>query len=167
MSTDQPASASWVPSQDERTLACISHLTVFVSSIGFLIAIGLWIYLHMQKKYPYATFQAGQAVVFQLVVMVMTFLVIIIVMAVMFGAFGIGALASSSPESGAAFGAIVVISVMLMVSVLALLTLALYAYAIYASVRSYQSRPFRIPGIAALVEAISPMPNVPPEGHQS
>lgn len=164
---DQPAASPYVPTQDERTLACVSHLTVFVSSIGFLIAIGLWIYLHVQRKHPYAAFQAGQAVIFQLVVMILTFVVIFVAIAVMFGAFGIGALAGSSTEGEAVFGIIMVIGVMVMVGVLALLTLALYGYAVYATVRSYQAKPFRIPGVASLAGAISPMPNVAQEQSQS
>jgi uncharacterized Tic20 family protein len=152
----------YVPTQDERTLACISHLTVFVSSIGFLIAIGLWIYLHLQRKYPYAAFQAGQAVIFQLVVMILTFLVIGMLMAVIFGIFGIS-LAIAPETNEVAFGILFSIGVMLFFGFIILFTIALYGYAIYAAVRSYQARRFRIPGVAALANVISPMPDVQPE----
>jgi uncharacterized Tic20 family protein len=53
-------------------MACISHLAIFVSSIGLIVAIGLWIYL--RNKQPYAAFQAAQAVLYQLVVLILTFI---------------------------------------------------------------------------------------------
>jgi uncharacterized Tic20 family protein len=152
----------YVPSQDERTLACISHLTVFVSSIGFLIAIGLWIYLHTQRKYPYAAFQAAQAVIFQVVVMILTFFVVFLVMGILLGVMGLGALAA--PGSGeVAFGILLFVGVMIFIAFIIGFTVALYGYAIYAAVRSYQARRFRIPGVAALANALSPMPSVQSE----
>jgi uncharacterized Tic20 family protein len=152
----------YVPTQDERTLACISHLTVFVSSIGFLVAIGLWIYLHTQRRYPYAAFQAGQAVIFQFVVMILTFFVIGLVMVILFGIFGLS-LAAGAGTSEVAFGIIFTIGIMVFIAFIAVFTIALYGYAIYAAVRSYQARRFRIPGVSALANLISPMPNVQSE----
>jgi uncharacterized Tic20 family protein len=160
MSSEQPE--PYTPTQDERTLACISHLTVFVSSFGLLIAIGLWIYLQTRKTYPFAAFQAGQAVLFQLIVMVLTFIVIGFVMIFMFGAFGLS-LAAGSAGSEAAFGIVLVISVLVFMAIIVLLTLGFYGYAVYAAIRSYQARPFRIPAISALADLISPMPNVKSE----
>jgi uncharacterized Tic20 family protein len=160
MSADSGPSSTYVPSQDERTLACISHLTVFVSSIGLLIAIGLWIYLHLQRRYPYAAFQAGQAVIFQLAVMILTFLVIGLVMIFIFGAIGASLAVSSTASSEVAFGAALFIGIMVFVGTMIVLTLALYGYAIYAAVRSYQARPFRIPLVSHIADLVSPMPDV-------
>lgn len=145
------------PSQDERTLACISHLTIFVSTVGLLFAIGLWIYL--RDKQPYAAFQAAQAVFFQVIVMVLTLFVVMIMLIIFFGAFGIGVLAGG--DSGeVAFGVFAALLMVLFFGGIAIFTLALYGYAIYAAVRSYQGRAFRIPGIAAIAGAISPMPRM-------
>jgi uncharacterized Tic20 family protein len=163
MSTERPE--VYVPTQDERTLACISHLTVFVSTIGFLIAIGLWIYLHTQRKYPFAAFQAGQAVVFQIVVMLLTFVLVGFILVFVFGAFGLS-LAAGTAGGEVAFGIVFFLLIMVFMAVMALVTIALYGYAVYAGVRSYQARPFRIPGVAALVDIISPMPNVQREQNQ-
>lgn len=138
-------------------MACVSHLTIFVSTIGLLIAIGLWIYL--RERQPYAAFHAAQAVFFQLIVMVLTFFVVIVLMFVFFGIFGIG-LAAGPDTNEAVFGIFAAILMVIFVGVIGLLTLALYGYAIYAAVRAYQGRPFRIPGIAAIADAISPMPRV-------
>lgn len=145
-------------------MACVSHLTIFVSTIGLLIAIGLWIYL--RDRQPYAAFQAAQAIFFQLIVMVLTFFVVIVMMIVFFGIFGIG-LAAGSGAGEAAFGIFAATLIMLFVGVIGLITIALYAYAIYAAVRSYQGRSFRIPGIAAIAGAISPMPSVQERGRSA
>lgn len=150
------------PSQDERTLACVSHLTIFVSSIGLLIAIGLWLYL-WSKQQEYAAFQAAQAVIYQFVVMILTFALGAALVLFAFGAFGIGLINGADPDETAIalfFGVVVVLAII----VLSILALATYAYAIYAAVRSYQGRPFRIPGVASLVDMINPMPPVEPEG---
>lgn len=157
MTAEPTQQALYEPSQDERTLACISHLTIFVSSIGLLIAIGLWLYL--RDKQPYAAFQAAQAVIFQVIVMVLTFFVIIMLMIVFFGALGIGVL-TGSETSELAFGIFAAMLTIIFFGVIVTITLALYGYAIYAAIRSYQGRAFRIPGIAALANAISPMPRV-------
>lgn len=138
-------------------MACVSHLTIFVSTIGLLIAIGLWIYL--RERQPYAAFQAAQAVLFQLIVMLLTFFVVIFLMIVFFGIFGIGLLGAGDPDE-AAFGVLAALLVFVFVAIIGVLTVALYGYAIYAAVRSYQGRPFRIPGIAAIAGSISPMPPV-------
>lgn len=138
-------------------MACVSHLTIFVSTIGLIFAIGLWIYL--RDRQPYAAFQAAQAVFFQLIVMVLTFFVVIFLLIVLFGVFGIGLL-SGSETGEIAFGIFAAILMFIFVGIVGLLTIALYGYAIYAAVRSYQGRPFRIPGIAAIAGAISPMPPV-------
>ncbi len=163
MSEDQPE--GYVPTQDERTLACITHLTVFVSSIGFLIAIGLWIYLHTRRTYPYAAFQAGQAVLYQLVVMFLTFLVLGFVLIFFFGAAGLG-LAAGSAGGEAAFGVVMVMSVLVFMAIIVILTLAFYIYAVFAAVRSYQARPFRIPVVSSLADLISPMPDLKREPRQ-
>lgn len=164
MSTEYPAeqaaSEFYRPSQDERTLACIAHLTVFVSSIGLLVAIGLWIYLHTRRNQPYAAFQSGQAVIFQLLVMVLTFIVIGMVIVFVFGAFGITFAASAGAGSEVAFGIAMTIGIMILVLAIMLVTFGFYAYAVYAAVRSYQARPFRIPVASLLAEMISPMPDV-------
>jgi uncharacterized Tic20 family protein len=155
------ADGVYYPSQDERTLACISHLTVFVSSIGFLVAVGLWIYLHTRRNQPYAAFQAGQAVIFQLLVMVLTFIVIGVVMLFIFGAFGLTlAATSTSGSSEVAFGIAMSVAILFFVLGIMLVTISFYIYAVYAAVRSYQARPFRIPLASLLAEMISPMPDV-------
>jgi uncharacterized Tic20 family protein len=157
MSVVEHESHIYEPVQDERTFACISHLTVFVSSFGLFIAIGLWIYL--RNKYPYAAFQAAQAVLFQVIVMILTFFLIFAFVAVFFGAFGIG-LASGIDVEGDAFIALAVALAFGLVALVLIISIALYGYAIYAAVRSYQGRPFRIPGIALIADAISPMPRM-------
>jgi uncharacterized Tic20 family protein len=149
------------PPQDERTMACISHLAIFVSSIGLIVAIGLWIYL--RNKQPYAAFQAAQAVLYQLVVLILTFMLIIGFLVLFFGAFGIGLASGADPEQ-VSFAAFLVILTLLFFAAVSILALAMYIYAIYAAVRSYQGRPFRIPGIAMIADAINPMPPVHPEG---
>ncbi len=155
--SESVADQFYEPTQDERTFACVSHLTIFVSSIGLLVAIGLWIYL--RNRHPYAAFQAAQAVLFQFVVMILTFFVIAVILAATLGVFGV-TLAIGGVESDAAFGVLAILAALVFVAVLSVLTLAMYAYAIYAAVRSYQMRRFQIPGIASIANAISPMPNV-------
>lgn len=157
MSDEPIETQTYVPTQDERTFACISHLSVFVSSIGLLIAVGLWIYL--RNRQPYAAFQAAQAVIFQVVVMILTFFVVMFLLAMVFGAFGIGMLSGEDPD-GLAFGIFVSLLVVVFITIISVFTIALYAYAIYAAVRSWQGRPFRIPGIALIADSISPMPRV-------
>ena len=149
------------PSQDERTLACVAHLTIFLSTIGLLIAIGLWVAL--RSKQPYAAFQAAQAVIFQFVTMILTFFVVFAALAAFFGLFGVG-LASGMEPTGAAFSFFFIIGVMVIVGAMSIASLLLYVYAVVAAYRSWKGRRFRIPGVASVAEAISPMPRTPPEG---
>jgi uncharacterized Tic20 family protein len=164
MSTEHPEAQTddggYRPSQDERTLACVSHLTVFVSTIGFLVALGLWVYLQTRRNQPYAAFQAGQAVIFQTLVMVLTFIVIGMVMVFVFGMFSLSFVASDGQFDEAAFGIAAFTAMMIFSLVIMLVTFVFYGYAIYAAVRSYQAQPFRIPLINRLAEMISPMPDV-------
>jgi uncharacterized Tic20 family protein len=157
MSTATPTTGnpSYIPSQDERTLACIAHLTILVSTIGWLIAIGIWIYTRSSQ--PYAAFQAAQAVVYQFVVMVVGAAVGIVVLFTMAGVMGFGAVAAGDIGTGA-FGVVAAAMVFGVLGILALASLLLLAYAIYAAVRAYRGEPFRIPGIGAIAEALQPMP---------
>jgi uncharacterized Tic20 family protein len=161
MTADTGHGEFYHPSQDERTLACISHLTIFVSSIGLLIAIGLWIYL--RTRHPYAAFQAAQAALYQFFIMILTFVMIVGVLIVFFGAFGIGLAVGGDPDE-TAFAIFLVLAMVVFFAVIGILALVLYIYAIYAAIRSYQGRPFRIPGVATIAQAINPMPPVHPEG---
>ena len=145
----------YTPTQDERTLACISHLAIFVSTIGFLLVIGLWIYA--RNRFPYASFQAAQAALYQLFVMVLTFIAVLGFLAVFFGAFGIGFAGGLSPD-GTAFAILFVAMLIAVIGIASILAIALYIYAIVAAVRSYQGQAFRIPGIAQIADTISPMP---------
>jgi uncharacterized Tic20 family protein len=147
------------PTQDERTIACISHLTIFVSTIGWFIAIGIWIYA--RQRQPYAAFQAAQAVIFQFVAMVLSFVVVFVVVVIMFGALGFGMIWASQLDSGV-FAVFASLMVFLMIGVILMFSLLFYAYAIYAAVLCYRGQPFRMPGIGALAHALQPMPPIVP-----
>jgi uncharacterized Tic20 family protein len=150
-------STPYRPTESERVISCISHLAVFLSTLGWFIAIGLWIYA--RTRHPYAAFQAAQAVIFQFVAMVVMFAVGITAVVVMSAALGFGLLGARQAGE-LAFGVIGLTVIVLTVGVLALFSLLIYGYAIYAAVRAYQGRSPHIPGVAALADAVQPAPPV-------
>jgi uncharacterized Tic20 family protein len=151
------------PSQDERAIACITHLTIFLSTFGLLVAIGLWIYL--RSRHRYAAFQAAQAAIFQFGTMILSFVVIIGALALFFGMFGLG-LASGMEPTGTAFGMLVFIVFITFVVLISVFSLLLYVYAIYAAWKCWQGAAFRIPLVSAMAEGLSPMPPIRPEGER-
>jgi uncharacterized Tic20 family protein len=145
------------PSESERVISCVSHLAVFLSTLGWFVAIGLWVYA--RAGHPYAAFQAAQAVIFQFIAMIVTFFVGITAVLVISAVLGAGLLGTRQTGEPA-LGVISIAMIALTLGVLALVSLLIYGYAIYAAVRAYQGRSPHIPGVAALAEAVQPAPPV-------
>ena len=56
-----------VHSQEERLMAALSHGSILVSGMGIVVAAIVW--LTQKEKYPYASEQAKQATIYQVLTM--------------------------------------------------------------------------------------------------
>jgi uncharacterized Tic20 family protein len=149
------------PTDDERALSLVAHVSIFISCAGVFIAAVTWIYAH--DRMPYAAFQAAQAVLYQLAVIIVFMFLLIATIVVALGILALTVL--ETPFTGdhwpRLFGAVINIGTGL--PMIGLTALA-YFYAVYLGYQSYHAEPVRIPGIARLANAISPLPNVEPKG---
>jgi uncharacterized Tic20 family protein len=149
------------PTDDERALSLVAHVCIFLTCIGTIIAAITWIYA--QGKMPYAAFQAAQAVLYQLTVMLAALLIAITIVALMLGFLALTIF--TAPVAGDVTLNLLIALMNFVTGVpVAVFMLLVYGYAVYAGYQSYRGLPFRIPGIVVLANAISPMPPVESEG---
>ena len=63
------------PSQSERLLSAFSHVSILIPRIGFLVPIIIWIMQANQKnKSQYLTFQSLQALMYQVIIIIIGFI---------------------------------------------------------------------------------------------
>jgi uncharacterized Tic20 family protein len=130
-----------VTSPDERILAALAHITILVPLMGVIAPIVIWV--TQKEKSRYVGYQALQAVVFQLLLVLTWFIGMGCYMASFFIAFigmaGLGAgNSSSNPTSGPAetFG---ILGVLIPFIVFGLLIIAGFVFVIYGVVAAIQS----------------------------
>jgi len=65
-------SSSNLPTQDERVMAALAHLTAILPLLGILAPIVIWV--TQRQKSPYVAFQALQAIAHQVIMILVWFL---------------------------------------------------------------------------------------------
>lgn len=136
-------------SPEVRLLAAISHASVLLTNIGFLIPIG--IYLTQKKKSSYLGFQSLQASIWQFAMVAFTMLTSVCLVGTMF----IPALLTTSSQnekllessSGSLF-IVIIINIVLMFFG----NLAFIIYGIVGTVKTYQGKAFRYVFIGDYIE---------------
>ncbi len=146
-----------IPLPDERILAALAHITILIPLMGVIAPILIWI--TQKDKSRYVGFQALQAVVFQLVLVLAWFLGMGCYMASIFisiiGTAGFGAgNPSSAPTStpGEVFGVIWVLIPFCIFGVIILAGLAFVIYGIIAALQALRGNTFRYALIGDRVE---------------
>jgi uncharacterized Tic20 family protein len=146
-----------VPTPDERILAALAHITILVPLMGVIAPILIWV--TQKDKSRYVGFQALQAVVFQLLLVLTWFLGMGCYMASFFISFigmaGFGAgNPSSTPTSspGEVFGVVWVLIPFLVFGLMILAGLAFVIYGIIAAIQALRGTPFRYALIGDRVE---------------
>ena len=146
--TEQPLA----PTSDESIMAAISHF------FGFLVALIVWV--TQKDKSRFVRFQAIQALAFDLLVSVITFLLVGCLMALTFGAMTVGmsgmafTVNQNEPSTG-----LVSLFITLMTAVPFLipcivfpLTGIVFVARLIASIQTFQGQDFRYPWLGKWVE---------------
>jgi uncharacterized Tic20 family protein len=146
-----------VPTTDERILAALAHITILVPFMGVIAPILIWV--TQKDKSRYVGFQALQAVVFQLLLVLAWFLGMGCYMASFFISFiGMAGFAAGNPSSaptsspGEVFGVIWFLIPFLIIGLLILAGLAFVMYGNIAAIQALRGTPFRYALIGDRVE---------------
>jgi uncharacterized Tic20 family protein len=145
------------PSADERILAALAHVTILVPFMGVVAPIVIWV--TQKDKSRYVGFQALQAVVFQLLLVLTWFIGMGCYMASFFisfiGVAGFGAGNQSSEQMigpGEVFGVIWVLIPFIVFGVMILAGLAFVIYGVLAALQALRGSAFRYALIGDRVE---------------
>ena len=134
---------------DERTMAGIAHL------FGLVVALIIW--ATQKDRSRFVRFQAAQAMLFDLMVVVVIFALVGCLMVVMIGgmALGMGGLVLTAEQSSDPAGwlfALMTSIPFLMTCPIMVVSLLIFVCRIVAAVQSFQGRDFRYPWLSKLVE---------------
>ena len=135
--------------QEQRLLAALSHASVFFAGIGIVVPIV--VYVTQQAKSKSTTFHALQALVYQLVGMVLTFLFPVCLVGLVF----ITAFVPTLTESAVTFEQYMGVNLIFMSAAILALMLGGIAFIIYGmigAVQAYQGKDFRYALIGRWVE---------------
>jgi len=140
------------PTSDERVMAGLSHVAALIPIVGIIAPIVIWV--TQKDKSRYVHFQALQALVYQLAIIVGYFIWMGCYMLAIFGTvFTLPFTGSNGgPQPDSPFAFVPALFPILFMCVFFLLGLAVAAYAIVAAVQSFQGRPFRYVLIANWVD---------------
>jgi uncharacterized Tic20 family protein len=142
-----PETASPVVSSDERIMAALAHISAMLPTIGIIAAIIIWVTQKDKSRYVY--FQALQAIVYHLVLILGWFLT---VGCYMLSAFGVIAFTPLANDSSVPFLMGGMLLPFLVIGLAVLLWLAYIIYAIVATVLTFQGKEFRYLVIGNLIE---------------
>lgn len=127
------------PTQDDRIMAALSHITIILPFLGVVAPIIIWV--TQKEKSEYVAFQALQALAYQLSLVVLYFIGMGCYMCSFFGPF-LSMLFSAEEPNSVVLGAFVLIPF----TVMGLLFLGVIGYIIYglvAAVMVVQGKDFR------------------------
>lgn len=134
------------PGSDEKLLAMLAHLSIFLG--GIILPIILW--ATQKDKSKFVTFNSLQAIFYQLVyAAIIIVFVLFMVFLMLISGIGVSAFADSSGNGD--LPAFMIIIMILMYGGIFLLILLGIGYAVYLAVKSYQGDIVKIPVIGNLV----------------
>ena len=140
------------PTQDERVMAALSHISALLPLMGVVAPIIIWV--TQKEKSKYIAFQSLQALAFQLSMVLAWF---IGMGCYMFSFFGLilGMPLSSPPNSSASSSPLFVVLFAIPFIVMGLISIGGFIFVVYGiigAVRSFQGKPFRYAFIGRRVE---------------
>jgi uncharacterized Tic20 family protein len=137
-----------LPSQDDRIMAALAHVSVLLPFTGLLAPIIIW--ATQKNKSPYVRFQALQAVAFQITLIVAWFAGGACYMCSAFGTFPLMVLAapsSSTPPQATVplvgFSLLAIFLPFVVFGLAALVGIAFLVYGLIAAVLTLQGKPFK------------------------
>ncbi len=142
---DNPVPVSAAPSQDERIMAALSHISLIIPYAGLVVPAVVWI--TQKDKSRWIRFQALQALAYQVLLMLLWFVGMGCYMASFFSTFA----ATASNGDGGSFPPFVFLP-FLFFGVLILVGFVCVIYAIVAAVAVLTGNDFRYIILGSLVE---------------
>ncbi|HMS34638.1 MAG TPA: DUF4870 domain-containing protein [Ignavibacteria bacterium] len=140
------ANAVTEPSSDERLLAMLSHLSIFLG--GIILPIILW--ATQKDKSKFVRFHSLQAIFYHLafavIIIVFVFLMVLILLV---SGFGFAGFANS--DNGGDMPVFMIITMVVMYGGIFLIAFSGIGYGIYLAVKSYQGKLIKIPVIGNYV----------------
>jgi uncharacterized protein len=143
---------SLTPTQDERVMAALSHVSALLPLMGIIAPIIIWV--TQKEKSKYVAFQSLQALAFQLSMIAAWLVGMGCYMFSFFGTFITMAFASSSGNSqniDPRFGLAFVIP-FVVIGIITIGGFFLVVYGVIGAVRAFQGKPFRYLFIGRRVE---------------
>ena len=146
-----------VPLPEERIMAALAHITILVPLMGVIAPIVIWI--TQKEKSRYVAFQALQATVFQLVLVLTWFIgMACYTVTIFFAVFMAEGFLSSNPPGepisgpAQAFGTLGVLIPFLVIGLVILAGLAAVIYGVVAAIQTLRGTAFRYAIIGDRVE---------------
>jgi uncharacterized Tic20 family protein len=136
------------PSQDERIMAALSNVMVLIFMIGLVVPIVIWI--TQKDKSRYVAFQALQATVYQIALVLLYFLSFGCYFASFFGVFS-GTAVLSAANSNFTPEALLFVPFLVLGSMMCLGILGIL-YGLYAAIMTFQGKDFHYIVIGKLLE---------------
>ena len=136
------------PTSDERLLAMLSHLSVFLG--GIILPIILW--ATQKDKSKFVKFHSLQAIYFQLAYAALIFVFVIVIIAVlMISGIGMGAFSGNHHGHSDSMPVFMIVMMVILYGGIFILLLGGFGYSIYLSVKSYNGNLIRIPVIGNII----------------
>jgi len=147
-------SVSNLPSQDERVMAALSHISAVLPFMGVIAPIIIW--ATQKNKSPFVAFQSLQAIAFQLTMILSWFLGMGCYMCSFFSMFAIMAIASAASKGSKTITSpLLEIPFLFPFVIMAAMFVVMVIYDVYgvlAAIRSLQGKPFRYAIIGHRIE---------------
>ncbi|HMS64583.1 MAG TPA: DUF4870 domain-containing protein [Ignavibacteria bacterium] len=137
-----------IPTSDEKLLALLSHLSMFMG--GIILPLIIW--ATQKEKSKFVRFHSLQAIFYQLslagiiILFVFIFLIIMLVSGI-----GLGALTDGQSGSGKEMPTFFIILMVILYGGIFILTIGGIGYSVYVALKSYKGELIRIPFIGNII----------------
>lgn len=136
------------PTSDERLLALLSHLSVFMG--GIILPLIIW--ATQKDKSKFVRFHSLQAIFYQLALAGIIILFVIVLLIILFASgIGLGALENSGAGGGKDLPAFFIVLMIIFYGGIFLMVIAGMGYSIYVALKSFKGELIRIPVIGNII----------------
>lgn len=136
------------PTSDERLLALLSHLSVFMG--GIILPLIIW--ATQKDKSKFVRFHSLQAIFYQLALAGIIILFVIVLVIILFASgIGLGAMENAGAGGGKDLPAFFIVLMIIFYAGIFLMVIAGMAYSIYVALKSYKGELIRIPVIGNII----------------
>jgi len=145
---NQNQNASTVPTSDERLLAMLAHLSIFLG--GIILPIIIW--ATQKDKSKFVRFHSLQAIFFHIAYAAIIVIFVLLFVGVMLASgFGLGMFDEPGTRGGDGLPAFMIIMMIILYGGIFLLIFGGIGYAIYVAVKTYKGELIRIPIIGNII----------------